>query len=275
MPGHELADAFEQRLFAAGVAERQVFGKQLLIEFSADFWMLQQRFDLRSKGEKAAVPEVVEGFDTQTITRAQQSFVLPVPDGEGKHAAETREALVAVLLVGMNDGFSVAMALIAVSSGFELGTDVGVIEDFAVVGDPQRFVLVGHRLAAGGEVNDAQTTVAEGDFALHIKPGAIRTAVRDDVRHGTDHARVGGVAVGTKNSRYAAHIISFALLPERGAGRSRAEEAHCITMGWGAAGSLQSPVCSHERRKSKPGHRNPPRRKKIRPGGWKHPASLP
>ena len=78
------------------------------------------------------------------------------------------------------------MALVAVSGGFELGTHVGVIEDFAVVGDPQRVVFVGHRLAAGGEVDDAQAAVAQGDFSLHVKSGSIGTAVRDDVRHAAD-----------------------------------------------------------------------------------------
>src|ERR1019366_964357 len=117
----------------------------------------------------------------------------------------------------VNHRLRIAMALVAVSGGFEFWTYVGVIENFAVVGDPQRVVLVGHRLAAGSEVDDAQAAVAECNFPLHVKTRPIGTTVGDDVRHVAHDARVGRGAVGVENSRYAAHKTSIArLLPARG-----------------------------------------------------------
>ena len=89
-------------------------------------------------------------------------------------------------------GFGVAVALVAMTGSLELGTNVGVVEDFAVVGDPQRVVLVGHGLAAGGEVDDAEAAVAQGNFTLHVETGAVGPTMRDDIGHRPDDARVGG-----------------------------------------------------------------------------------
>src|SRR5208337_1421245 len=137
MPRHELADSRKESLFVAGVPERQVFGEQLLVEFGPDLRMFQQRLDFRGKSEQAAVPVVVKGLNAQAVARAEQPLMFPVPNGEGEHPTEASEALVTVLLVRVNNSFGVAMTLVAVSGGFELRTDVGVIEDLAVVGDPE------------------------------------------------------------------------------------------------------------------------------------------
>src|ERR1017187_5854690 len=102
--------------------------------------MLQQRLDFRRECERVAVPEIVERLDAQAVAGAEQLLAISVPYGEGKHAAEVRQALVAILLVGVNHRLRVAMALVAMSGGFEFRPYVGVIENFDVVGDPQRVV---------------------------------------------------------------------------------------------------------------------------------------
>jgi hypothetical protein len=99
------------------------------------------------------------------------------------------------------------------AGSLEFGTDIGVVEDLAVVGDPHRVVFVGHRLAASDEVDDAKAPVAKGDFTLHVKPRSIGSAVRDDVGHRAHYAHVGGSAVGIQEARYAAHDVSTARRP--------------------------------------------------------------
>ena len=82
-------------------------------------------------------------------SRAQKSRLLDlVPHREGKHSAKPADALLPILLVGVHYGFGIAMALIAMAGGFQLRTQVRVIEDLAVVGDPEESVLVGHRLGS-------------------------------------------------------------------------------------------------------------------------------
>src|ERR1700722_15310889 len=73
---------------------------------------------------------------------------------------------------------------------FEGGTQIGVIENFAVVGNPERAILVGHRLMAGAYINDAEAGGAEGGESITIKAAAVRAAVMDDAGHAREQ-RVG------------------------------------------------------------------------------------
>ncbi len=239
MPGHQLANSLEQRLFATGVAEGKVFGEQLLVELSADIRMLQKCLDLRGEGEQAAVPEVVEGLDAQAVADTKQPPVLSVPDGIGEHPAKPRNRLVAPLFVGVDGGLGVAVALVAVSRGFKLRADVGVIVDLAVVRDPERVVLIRHRLTAGGEVDDAQPPMAQRDFTMHVESGCIGTAVGDDVRHRANHTSVGGGAVRVQESRYATHKTSIAPPPPTGGRRRRRSRAGCS---WEPSSVRRNPV---------------------------------
>ena len=94
-------------------------------------------------------------------SRAQKSRrPLCVPDGEREHAAEPGNAVGAILLVSVEDRFGVAASLVAMTGLFELWPDLSVIEDLAVVDDPEVAVFVGHRLMAAGEIDDAQPAVA-------------------------------------------------------------------------------------------------------------------
>src|SRR5688500_1891863 len=81
-----------------------------------------------------------------------------------------------------------------------------VVVDLAVVGDPDGVVLVGQRLMAAGEIDDAEAAVAERRVAVDVQAGAVGSAVRDDVAH---PAHALGVTIlqpiGRYDSRNAAH----------------------------------------------------------------------
>ena len=68
----------------------------------------------------------------------------------------------------MDDHLGVAVRAEAVPARLELGADVGEVVDLAVEDDPDRAVLVGERLIAGREIDDAQAAMPEAD------PGARR-----------------------------------------------------------------------------------------------------
>jgi hypothetical protein len=55
--------------------------------------------------------------------------------------------------------FGIAVCSIAVAGGFQSRTQIRVIEDFAVVDNPQRAVLIAHGLRAGRDVDDAQAAM--------------------------------------------------------------------------------------------------------------------
>jgi hypothetical protein len=53
-----------------------------------------------------------------------------------------------------------------------------VVVDLAVVGDPHGAVLVGQRLMATGEIDDAETTMCENGVRIGVEPGTVRAAMR-------------------------------------------------------------------------------------------------
>src|SRR5215203_3166801 len=121
--------------------------------------MLQERLDFRSKGEQTAVPEVVERLDSQPVARAKELLRVAVPDRKRKHSTELLHAIRAVLFVSVEDRFGVTAGDVAMAGGFQIDADIGMIEDFAVVNDTEGAVLIGHRLMAGGYVDDAESSM--------------------------------------------------------------------------------------------------------------------
>src|SRR4051812_36693965 len=96
------------------------------------------------------------------------------------------DAADALLFVEVEDGLGVGVRPVLVALGLELGAQGGVVVDLAVVCDPDRSVLVGHRVVPRGrEVDNRQPPVTEGYSLTRLDPaaGVVRTAVRNRVAH--------------------------------------------------------------------------------------------
>jgi hypothetical protein len=68
---------------------------------------LEDRLDLGSEEHPVADLRPVKRFDAQPIADEEQPPARSVPEPECKHAAEPLHALVAPLLVGVDDGLGV------------------------------------------------------------------------------------------------------------------------------------------------------------------------
>ena len=130
-------------------------------------------------------PAPVERLDAHPVAREQQPPAARVPDCEREHAAEVIDAGIAPLLVGMDDGFGVATRPVAMTGGFELRADVGVVVDLAVEDDPDRPVFVRQRLMAGCHIDDAQPAMGQTGEVVDVDAGFVRATMPDDVPHRT------------------------------------------------------------------------------------------
>ena len=122
----------------------------------------EDRLDLGAEEQPVAGERPVERLDAEAVAREQQAPPRRVPDREREHAAEALDAVVAPLLVGVDDRLGVASA--CGSGGPRASSsrpDVGVVVDLAVEDDPDRCRPRSKRLLAGGEIDDAQAPVAE------------------------------------------------------------------------------------------------------------------
>src|SRR5580700_1520934 len=108
--------------------------------------MRQQRLDFRSEGKCAAIPVVVERLLAKAVAGAEQAAVISVPDGEGEHSTKEFYAIGPMLLISVHYGFGIATGDVAVAAALQGGPQVGMVEDLAVVNNPDAAGLVGHGL---------------------------------------------------------------------------------------------------------------------------------
>ena len=83
----------------------------------------------------------------------------------------------------MQDGLGVGARPVAVPGPFERRAQRGVVVDLAVEDDPERAGLVGHRLVAALDVDDAQTPMAQMSPGVVIEAEIVRAAMADRVGH--------------------------------------------------------------------------------------------
>src|SRR3990172_11770722 len=83
----------------------------------------------------------------------------------------------------MDDHLGIGVRAKMMSLLFQLVTQLFEIIDLSVANDPNRFVLVGNRLMASLQVNDAEAAHAEANTAVIIMPFIIRAAMHNHASH--------------------------------------------------------------------------------------------
>ena len=85
---------------------------------------------------------VKQWFFSDAIAGEKQFLIPFVPDRKRKHAAKVFRAVSAVLIVGMNDRFGVAVGIKGVAEFFELLAELEIVVDLAVENYPGGAVLI-------------------------------------------------------------------------------------------------------------------------------------
>ncbi len=164
-------------------------------------------------------PRVVQRLDAEPVARQQQPSALPIPQRERKHSLQALDAALSFCLVQVQNGLGVAASAVAVTTLFERGPKGGVIVDFAVVDDPNRPVLVGHRLPAAEHVHDREPAHPQAHRSLDPEALAVRPAVAQHVPHPRETRLVHGFPLVQFDDP---HDSAHALVPNL----ARHDEAH-------------------------------------------------
>ena len=164
--GRELGDSGEQRAGRRRRQERQVVAQRLEIYRATKFRVLQKCLDLRREDPALPGLRVVQRLLARAIASEEQAPPARVPDREGEHAVEPREAILAVFLVRGEHHFGVAAGLETAPGAFKLCPEGSMVIDLAVVGEHDRSVGVGHGLLPGDQVNDFQPSRAETNASV-------------------------------------------------------------------------------------------------------------
>src|SRR5207237_9810060 len=177
--GEQLAYSPEHRLWTGDVSEGEILSKCVLVEFRLYTWVGENSLNLGAKNKLFAVVKIIEGLDSQPVTRDEEAARVAIPNCESKHPAQMLNAVAAVLFIQMDNRFSIALRAITVAPRLELRAQFAVIIDFAVIDDPQALILVADGLMPSAHIDNAEAPHCQADVALDKKAVVVRAAVHD------------------------------------------------------------------------------------------------
>ena len=124
----------------------------------------EEALDLGREREQPVGGMVVERLHAEAVAGAEEPPRARVVEREGPHAVEAGERLGAPFRVGGEQHLGVRAGVEGVPEALQLRPQLDVVEDLAVVGDPEPPVGRAHGLVAGGaQVDDGEPPVAEAE----------------------------------------------------------------------------------------------------------------
>ena len=205
-PRREHVHALEQRAVAVQVLEGQILGERGQRERAGSPAIGEQGLDLGAEHEALGVARDVERLRAEAVAGEKELTCLAVPDAEREDPVEPVEQALAPLLPPVDEHLAVALAAEPMSSGDQQAAQVPEVVDLAVVRDPDRLVLVGHRTTGRArQVDDREAPVCESGGPVDQHALVVRTSMRDRSRRPAERDLVDRGAVATQHPDYAAH----------------------------------------------------------------------
>ena len=194
---------------AAGAGEmavEKILGERGGIDRAADPRVLEQCLDLRPEHQCLAVAPIVKRFLTRAVASQKQSLGAIIPQGDGEHAVQFAQAVRALLLVQVDDGFAIGMSLEIVAALQQPLAQFAVVINLAVENQGDVPGFVGERLVAGLKVDDAQPPDGQRDVRQLKSSAAVRSAMEDASCHRVDALTVlQGLKPQIENSTNSTH----------------------------------------------------------------------
>src|SRR5215472_303548 len=192
--------------------------KSLMVDFARNFRVSENRLELRCKDEISILNGIKQRLFADSVSRQQQSLRSIVPEGEGKHSAQSLRGIASILLVRVNNDFSIAACIEGMTEGFQFSPQFLVIVDFSVEHNPYSSIFVMNGLIPGDEINHCQASNSEtyrGVLAA-VDPGrrfrrririvarALRAAMNHCVAHSSQRGFVDGLVISIGSPCYSA-----------------------------------------------------------------------
>ena len=186
----QLADLAEDRARAVDGVEGEERLERVEVELAREAGQPPQRLELGGEGELARDVAVVQRLDPEAVAREHEPPARAVPHRDGEHPAQALGEARAVLLVEVDEHLGVGVRRAEhVARALELGAQLGVVVDLAVLDDDDAPVLARDRLVAALEVDDRQPPRGEPGLAVDDLAAAVGPAVHERRAHRAEHAR--------------------------------------------------------------------------------------
>jgi len=116
----------------------------------------EEPLDLRGEPQAATVEGVEEWADADAIAGDEQSAFAPVPEGERELAVQPLAQRLAVLLVEVDEHFTIGLGREAMAVLDEFPVKLGIVEDLAVEDGNHLVVLTAVGLMSPRHVHDGE-----------------------------------------------------------------------------------------------------------------------
>ena len=154
------------------------------VGLGSDLTGREERLGLRPEDDRSVVEQrPVQRMDAEPVAHEREPARLGLPPGERELAVQPVERGEAVALQQPQDDLGVGRGLQVDPVARELGPQLVVIEDLAVVDDERPAVRRLHRLPAVGDVEDGQAGGREPRALPEREPEPVGSAVADRPRH--------------------------------------------------------------------------------------------
>ena len=156
MTALQLADALKQGASGPGILLKKIGIDRIIIRCDFHEARSVDSPDFRCENQRPVCPfGDIERLDTQPITPQHQAPLATVPYSKREHAVETRQDFFAPGLIAMYQHFGVGMVRGKdMTQRLKLSSNCPVVVNLSVKNDPDRAILIGHRLVAGVQVHN-------------------------------------------------------------------------------------------------------------------------
>ena len=164
---------------------------------------------LGGKIQPAVLHGIKKGLFAKAVAGAEQTALLVVPQGKGKHAVKAGQTVRPPYAVAFKNDFRVGTGLKLSAKGGQLFLEFGIIVYFTVEGDGHLAIGAVHGLAAAGKVDDGEPPVSKADRAAAPLSFTVGAAMGHAIGHGLDPLPGFGSerrGVNLANARYTAHF---------------------------------------------------------------------
>jgi hypothetical protein len=164
----------------------------------------KQALDLRGKGHATTTLGQEEGLDAEAVPGQDQAVMGTVEEGEGEHAQDVLQEMLAVFPVGVQDHLAVGMGEKAVPPGLQQGAQLDEVIDLAV-GDQGEAAVGGLQgLMPAGQIDDRQPGVPHAEMTRD-KGSLVIGSAMGQPRHGGLQGRDRDGAATIEEADDAAH----------------------------------------------------------------------
>ena len=207
----DLADVPHRRRVRSDIAHGKETMQALGIERARMGGIGENALDLAGKAHGVADTRKEQRLGSDRIPRKHQPLADAIPEPDRKNAFEAGEEIVAPGEITGRQQLGVAMGAEHRSEiARELGAELRLVVDLAVIGDGDPPARVAHRLAARvGQVANGEPAVREADCAVTPDDARVRPAMHQRGIHPLQHGGVDAAAVEIEDAGNATHALTL------------------------------------------------------------------